>query len=224
VTAGSGGNSDIYVVNADGTGLKQLTDGAGWETHPSWSPDGATIAFQRARTWADLAIFSLQAAGGGLKRVTRPASGAPVGQQADHVPDWALDGRVLFVRLSDVYSVDAGGGGLTRLTKVMDIGDFALSPDGKSLAIDNNTSQSIEIVPVRGGGPPVRVLHPIPDFMPDDPYAAPDWSPEGKVIAVASSSLEGIQGSRLYIVNADGTGLSAVPGVDAAWDPAWRPQ
>jgi len=33
VTAGSGGNSDIYVVNADGTGLRQLTNGLGWETH-----------------------------------------------------------------------------------------------------------------------------------------------------------------------------------------------
>ena len=272
VTAGSGGNSDIYVVEADGTGLKHLADGLGWETHPSWSPDGTrivytvyppgdddatharlwvmnadgsgqrqltkgsvrgdwaawspdgnAIAFQRARTWADLAIFSLSAQGGGLKRVTRPAPGTPVGQQADHIPDWASGGSVLFLRLSDVYSVNARGGGLTRLTKVGNIGDFALSPDGKSLAIDINTSQSIEIVPARGGGPRVTLLHPIPDFMPDDPYVALDWTPDGKALAMASSSLSGDQGSSLYIVNADGTGLAVVPNTGDVFDPAWRP-
>jgi Tol biopolymer transport system component len=273
VTAGSGGNSDIYVVNADGTGLKQLTNGLGWENHPSWSPDGTrmvytvyppsdddathadlwvmnadgsgqrqlssgsakgdwavwspdgrTIAFQRARTWSDLAIFSLDSKGGGLKRVTRPAPGASAGQQADTVPDWAPDGRVLFLRLSDVYSVNAAGGDLTRLTKIGNVGEFAVSPDGKSLAVDNLTSRSIEIVPARGGRPRATLLKPVADYVPDDPYVAVDWTQDGSALAMAGSSLKGVSGSRLYVVNSDGTGLSAVPGIDAAMDPAWRPQ
>jgi len=143
--------------------------------------------------------------------------------QVDHIPDWAPKGRILFLRLSDVYSVNARGGGLTRLTKVGNIGDFALSPDGKSLAIDNNASQSIEIVPARGGGPRVTLLHPIPDFVPDDPNVALDWTPDGKALAMASSSVFGDQGSSLYIVNADGTGLAVVPNTGDVLDPAWRP-
>jgi Tol biopolymer transport system component len=273
VTAGGGGNSDLYVVNADGTALERLTDSPGWEIHPSWSPDGTrmvyavyppgvddtiyaslwvmnadgsnkrrltkgsvkgdwavwspdgkTIAFMRALALEEHAIFSVNADGGGLKRVTRPAPGTPVGKQVDHIPDWASKGRVLFLRVSDVYSVNSSGRGLTRLTKVGNIGDFALSPDGKRMAIDNGSSQSIEIVPARGGRPRVRVLHPISDFMPDDPWVALDWTPDGKALAMASSSLSGSHGSRLYIVNADGYGLSAVPDMDNAFDPAWRPE
>ena len=50
------------------------------------------------------------------------------------------------------------------------------------------------------------------------------WSPNGKALALASNDGGGISGSRLYVVNADGSGLVAVPGVDSAKEPAWRPE
>jgi Tol biopolymer transport system component len=53
-------------------------------------------------------------------------------------------------------------------------------------------------------------------------YTAFSWTPDGKALAMASG--EGIAGSRLYIVNADGSGLSRVPDVVDALDPAWRPE
>lgn len=54
-------------------------------------------------------------------------------------------------------------------------------------------------------------------------YVAPAWSPDGKALALATSETWGTKGSRLYVVNSDGSGLSAVPGVDKALCPAWRP-
>lgn len=39
------GNGDIYVINADGSGLVRLTDDELPETQPAWSPDGTKIAF-----------------------------------------------------------------------------------------------------------------------------------------------------------------------------------
>ena len=39
-SAGRGWNTDIYVIRADGTGLRRLTRTPGREDTPTWSPDG----------------------------------------------------------------------------------------------------------------------------------------------------------------------------------------
>lgn len=39
------GNSDIYIMNADGSNAKRLTQTSGSETESSFSPDGKKIAF-----------------------------------------------------------------------------------------------------------------------------------------------------------------------------------
>ena len=44
---------DVYVINADGTGESNISDSPEEEYWPSWSPDGARIAFARASTTVD---------------------------------------------------------------------------------------------------------------------------------------------------------------------------
>src|SRR6187551_1715560 len=42
------GDEEIYVMNADGTNVRQLTSNADFDSAPSWSPDGTKIAFEKA--------------------------------------------------------------------------------------------------------------------------------------------------------------------------------
>ena len=43
------GDPEIFVMNADGTGLKKLTDNTDVDAAPSWSPDGGKIVFTSDR-------------------------------------------------------------------------------------------------------------------------------------------------------------------------------
>jgi Tol biopolymer transport system component len=42
------GDEELYVMNADGTDVRQLTSNADFDSAPSWSPDGKRILFERA--------------------------------------------------------------------------------------------------------------------------------------------------------------------------------
>ncbi len=57
------GDLEIYVVNADGTDARQLTDNDNQDFFPSWSPDGAAIVFSSDRNGA-VELYLMDAAGG----------------------------------------------------------------------------------------------------------------------------------------------------------------
>jgi Tol biopolymer transport system component len=72
--------SDIAVIDADGTGLRRLTRTAAFETHPVWSPDGRRIAFTSDRhakgkelepLGPAFELYTMRADGGDVRRVTR---------------------------------------------------------------------------------------------------------------------------------------------------------
>jgi Tol biopolymer transport system component len=66
---------EIYVVNADGTGLKRLTNNRAWDQLPVWSPDGRMIAFLSLRE-GNGEVYVMNADGSDQRRVSRtPARG-----------------------------------------------------------------------------------------------------------------------------------------------------
>ena len=84
-------NADIFVVRADGTHLKQLTDTPGWEEHPSWSPDGKRIVYNvgsNSFPREDPSVWVMNADGSGRARLTK-----------GYQPHWSPDGeRIVFTR------------------------------------------------------------------------------------------------------------------------------
>ena len=80
---GPTGRGEIYVMNADGSGVKILTNDPAWDYAPVWSPDGTRIAFSR-RYGDDWALYVMNADGSGA---TNLALGkAPFSS-------WSPDGR-----------------------------------------------------------------------------------------------------------------------------------
>src|SRR5439155_56572 len=89
------GNSDIYVMNANGTGPVNLTNNPGFDVDPSWSPDGSKIAFHSFRDAdGNDELYIMNADGTGLVRVTNDLASGPYDAQ----PNWSPDGsRLAFV-------------------------------------------------------------------------------------------------------------------------------
>ena len=62
------GNSDVYVMGADGSNVTQLTNHPGTDSEPVWSPDGAQLAFASNRA-GPAEVYLMDNSGEGLKRL-----------------------------------------------------------------------------------------------------------------------------------------------------------
>ena len=81
VTRISNGDHDLYLVRTDGTGLKLLTAGAGFEEVAHWSPDGKRIVYN---AWLGQAssVWVMNADGSRKRRLG-----------AGETPSWSPDGK-----------------------------------------------------------------------------------------------------------------------------------
>ena len=68
--------SEIYVMEADGSKVKRLTFSPGWDGSPAWSPDGKRIYFYSQRD-ASPGIYVMQADGSGQERIVAGAALSP---------------------------------------------------------------------------------------------------------------------------------------------------
>ena len=112
------GASQVFVMNADGSGVRQVTSSPGGVSSFDASPDGTRIAFVAVDAGGEADVYVVHADGSGLTNVS-----ATVG--ADLHPAWSPDGaRIAFAsdrhypdgRSPELFVMDADGGCVTPLT------------------------------------------------------------------------------------------------------------
>ena len=120
----------IWVMNADGSGLRQLT--SEFSTGPAWSPDGTRIAYLSAGD--GIAVVNVD--GSDEHRITFPPTG-----YSDDRPSWSPDSsqlafprRLTYGNDSQLHVIDADGTGERQLTTTEGASRFpSWSPDGAQI-------------------------------------------------------------------------------------------
>jgi Tol biopolymer transport system component len=128
---------DVYVVNADGSGLQRLIVDGFWA---DWSPDGSQIVFASRRD-GNVEIYVADADGRNQRRLTE-------NRQLDYFPAWSPDGRrIAFARVENkqIYVMNADGSHEQQLTHQLNAENPSWSPDGTRIAFQSSQDGDFEI-------------------------------------------------------------------------------
>ena len=214
------GNWEIYVMNADGSDQKNLSNHPGFDSNPSWSPDGRRIVFFSDRD-GDRDIYVMDSNGSNVVQLTD-------NQAADHSPAWSPDGeRIAFVSDRDgranLWVMNADGTDPDNLTPTqVNVRWPGWSPDSSRIAYEFKTA--IYVIG-QDGLNRVRVIRERTDlecFF----VGWPAWSPNGfKLAFTLRYALSGSPAS-VYTVDDDGENIRPIraePGDAAEESPGWSP-
>jgi Tol biopolymer transport system component len=135
-TSDRNGSGDLFRVNADGTGLTQLTSDASYEDQAQFSPDGTQLVFVSTRGSGYAHLWTLDLA-------TKRAKALTPGSGGDFRPAWSPDGKwIAFsssrgitapfsegrwerLQLAEIYLIRPDGSGIKKVTST---GGFCGSP------------------------------------------------------------------------------------------------
>jgi TolB protein len=202
----------IWMMNVDGSGKREVGTGIELNASPSLSPDDTQIAFAGSAK-GNTDIYVVNSGGGGLRRLTTTRA-------IEASPAWSPTGRQILYTSDQsgtpqIYVVDPEGSGARRVTFAGNWNDEAAwSPDGARTAfacrnegdfniclMDFATGQTVQLTSEGSNGHPT-------------------WSPDGQKIVYSSR-----RGGRTHIYTMDLNGQNKRQLTDSGnnLQPAWLP-
>jgi TolB protein len=227
-----GPDADIFVMNADGTHVVQLTNNDVGESTPSFTPDGRSIVYV-SEADGNPDVFIMHADGSDKRNLTRHPG-------ADGHPRVSADGRRIYFnsnRSSDpasfargtmerdqnheIYSMALDGSDLQRVTDLTDWDTYPVpSPDGTQLLwrriepaggkSESGRNSEVFWMDLRSGERRNLTANQAYDGW-------PAWSPDGKRIAFASNRANReFEAFDIYVAATDGSDVTRVTFGDGA--------
>jgi len=192
-TSYAGGFPQIWMMNADGLGAREIRTGLELNASPALSPDGTQIAFVgSARGNPD--IYVVTTAGTNLRRLTMTHA-------LEASPDWSPTGRQILYTSDQsgtpqLWVMDAEGTGARRVTYAGNWNDEgAWSPDGSKIAFACRNEGDFNICVMDfATGNTVQLTS-------EGANGHPGWSPNGEKLVYQSRRGGSTQ---IYTMDADG--------------------
>jgi Tol biopolymer transport system component len=225
-TVYSSSETDIFIMNEDGTNLIQLTDNPSFNTTPTWSPDGHRIAFVSTRDMSLPNIYTIDIDGSNLKQLTQ--------RTYDVHPAWSPDGQyILFsshrgVYTSgstdslDIYIMKTDGTNVVRLTNTVGIQMAPVwSPDGKKILFLSDLKgfdQEFDLYVMNVDGTSLTRL-----TTKQLVYSHATWSSDSKCIIFDKETIQHSGKSTIYSIGADGSNETQLITISNSFWPVWQP-
>ena len=227
-------NTELYLMNADGSGQRRISNSSYGEMTPTFSPNGQKIAFATKRD-GNWQIYCANYDGSFPKRVTQNGG-------LDCAPAFSPDGKQLVFQSQrdgqwDIYRIDVDGSGETRLT-THGGRTPSFNADGSKILYLNTVDGKTDLYlsNADGSGTPTRVALPAgTNFPATDDLALADparpglpigaynyfvYSPYGCEIALAAK-LEADTDTGIYLMGAGGNGVSRLVGPSGCVNISW---
>ncbi|MDA7949978.1 MAG: hypothetical protein MPJ24_00690 [Pirellulaceae bacterium] len=192
------GQGDIYLMNADGTGEKQLTNTSADEGYPTWSPDGKELLFDTNQD-GNYEIYLMNIDGTNIRRLTNhpgndvSATFSPDGKTIAFMSNRVLD------RTMQIFLMDADGSRQRRFSHGGTFWFPQYSPDGSTIIC--HVHRDVHLLPVEGKEKKRLTTDPQNGMY-------PSWTPDGKeVVFMSWRSGE----TRIYKMNVDGSEQKEIP-------------
>ena len=229
--------SEIYVVNSDGSGERQLTfasvredlssvdfirldpreqqelqERVDFSRVPDLSPDGNRVVFHGNRLGEGQGIYVMNCGAGEVRRLVAGQAGGP---------RWSPDGRqIAFTQSRGISIVEAAGSNVRKIDGLPDSSSApSWSPDGNQIVFVSRGAVTWEIFAVELGSGRIQQLTRTTDARTSS--QGPAWSPDGSKIVFDRVRDRNFD---IYVMDADGSNVQRLTHndkVDAR--PAWSP-
>jgi ABC-type sugar transport system substrate-binding protein len=150
------GNREIYVMDPDGSNLKNLTNNEGQDENPVWSPDGKQIAFVSNRKndkEGGQFIYIMNFDGSDVRQLTK--------ENESQWPDWSPDGKMItYTFKGDIFAVNADGSGeaVNLTNSPVEDSQSVWSPDSRLITWLSGKQGSQNVFVMNADGSNVRQI------------------------------------------------------------------